>query len=263
MKAKGLSFLLLCCLVFWSACNTSQTEEATTASNTEAKTAQANNQAASNNQAKNLSKTLDLKQGKQNTTIKQAAATSNNASKGKVDWVSINDLESLSKKEKRKVMVDLYTSWCGWCKRMDKATFEHGDIATYLNENFYAVKFNAEAKDKIPFKGKDHNFVGKGRRGYNELAFKFANGRMSYPTIAFLDEDLNRINSYPGYKQPHQFDPLLRYIDGGHYKDKSLAQFQQSYKSAIPAPKNDPKTNNRGKARFPNKNKAIQVKQVK
>ncbi len=150
-----------------------------------------------------------------------------------VNWVGIDELEELSKKEQRKVMVDLYTDWCGWCKRMDQATFQHPEIAEYLNEHFYAVKFNAELKEKLSFKGKEYEYVKPGRRGHNELAFNFASGRMSYPTIAFLDENLERINSFPGFKQPQQFDPLLHYIKEDHYKSKTLAKFQKSFKSKI------------------------------
>lgn len=152
----------------------------------------------------------------------------------KINWVSIEEAEKLAGQDGKKVLVDLYTSWCGWCKRMDKNTFAHPTIAGYVNDNFHAVKFDAESKDVIEFKGETHNFKATGRRGYNELAFKFANGRMSYPTIAFLDEDLNNINAFPGYKDPNKFDPLLKYIGEDHYKSQTLAQFTADYKSSIP-----------------------------
>lgn len=157
-------------------------------------------------------------------------------STGSVNWLSIDDLESASKKEARPVMVDLYTNWCGWCKRMDKDTFGNDKIAEMLNDKFYAVKFNAEQKEAIKFGSKTYNFKNAGRRGFNELAYQFANGRMSYPTIAFLDKDLKRINSFPGYKQAHQFEPLLSYIEGGHYANQTLQEFQQGFKSSIKVP---------------------------
>jgi len=165
--------------------------------------------------------------------VQRKAAPSQNTANAQVNWMSIADLQTAMKKDERKVMVDLYTSWCGWCKRMDKATFQNPEIAKYLNDNFYAVKFNAEDQQTIPFKGEEHKFVPAGRKGYNELAYKFANGRMSYPTIAFLDEDLNRIDSYPGYKQPQQFDPLLKFIKEGEYKSQSFQQYAQGFQSNI------------------------------
>lgn len=177
-----------------------------------------------------------VKKNKQNPATRVSTASTPNNSRAAasvVNWMSINDVESAMKKEKRKVMVDLYTDWCGWCKRMDKATFQNPEIAKQLNAKFYAVKFDAEDQNTISFKGADHKFVPAGRKGYNQLAHKFANGKMSYPTIAFLDEDLQRINSYPGFKNAQQFDPLLRFIDGDHYKSKSLSEFAQGFKSNV------------------------------
>ncbi len=147
---------------------------------------------------------------------------------------------------------------------MDKATFQHPQIADYLNDKFYAVKFNAEDQSTINFKGADHNFKKAGRRGYNELAYKFANGRMSYPTIAFLDENLDRIDSYPGFKQPNQFDALLNFIEKDHYKNSSLAEFQRGFKSDIAAAKPNnvvkPRTNSNARANLkPGAKKTIRL----
>lgn len=180
---------------------------------------------------KEILKSANLKK-KPRPNDNAASATAVN-SNGRINWLKIEDLEKANKKEKRKVLVDLYTDWCGWCKKMDKATFQNAEIAEYVNKNFHAVKFNAEQKSEINFAGKAHKFLPSGRRGANELAYKFLNGRMSYPTIAFLDEKLERINSFPGFKQPHQMEPMLVYIDGDHYKQKSLSQFTSSYKSNI------------------------------
>ncbi len=202
-----------------------------------------------------------------NAVVQKQAATKNNMAKAAtgasklVNWVDINELETAQKKEKRKVMVDLYTDWCGWCKKMDKATFEHPKIANYMNDKFYAVKFNAEYSNDISFGGKAHKFVKAGRKGYNELAHKFANGRMSYPTIAFLDENNARINSFPGFKQPDQFDSLLKFIEGDHYKTTSLQEFQRGYKSDIP--KSAPPAKKRSNIKINPNQVKVQQKTVK
>ena len=70
----------------------------------------------------------------------------------------------------KKLFIDVYTDWCGWCKKMDKDTFQNAEVAAYMSENFYMVKLDAEQKEPIEFKGKTYNFVATGRRGYHELA---------------------------------------------------------------------------------------------
>lgn len=181
---------------------------------------------------------------------KASGSTTTNASDnphhaGPVEWIGIEQLEDKMKSEPRKVMVDLYTDWCGWCKRMDKSTFSNEELAKYMNEKFYAVKFNAETEQPVTFNGKTYNSKPGGRRPTSELAYKLIlgdqpSGRMGYPSFAFLDEQLNRIDAYPGYKDAAAFDVLCRYIGEGHYKNTSLPQFQQSFKSSIPpaAPNN-------------------------
>ncbi len=179
-----------------------------------------------------IAKQVDEKQNLKNKeTVKDTPTNNIDAQeKGKINWVSIEDAERFIKQEPRKVVVDLYTDWCGWCKKMDKATFQNKKIADYINEHFYAVKFNAENKNAINFKGKKFEFVQAGRRGYNQLAYDFASGRMSYPTVSFLDENLELIKAFPGFKQPDQFEPYLKFVSENHYKSKTMAEFAQEFK---------------------------------
>ena len=72
---------------------------------------------------------------------------------GPINWVSLQEADSLYQIQPKPFFVDVYTDWCGWCKRMDATTFSNQEIANYLNQNFYAVKLDAETKDSILFKG--------------------------------------------------------------------------------------------------------------
>ena len=129
---------------------------------------------------------------------------------GELNWLSITDIEKIDNPEGKKFLVDMYTDWCGWCKVMDKKTFTDESIKKYLNENYYVVKFNAEQKEAITFKGKEYKWVKRGRKGTNELAIEMMGGRMSYPTMVYLDKDLNVIKALPGYKKPDQLIAELK-----------------------------------------------------
>ena len=54
------------------------------------------------------------------------------AGEGPVNWMSFEEAVEKSKKEKRKIFIDVYTDWCGWCKVMDKNTFSQPVIAKYI-----------------------------------------------------------------------------------------------------------------------------------
>ena len=69
----------------------------------------------------------------------------------KVNWMSWDEAVEANKQNPKLIFVDVYTDWCGWCKKMDASTFGNPVIAKYMSENYYAVKFNAEGKDTINF----------------------------------------------------------------------------------------------------------------
>ncbi|MEO6189968.1 MAG: DUF255 domain-containing protein [Saprospiraceae bacterium] len=146
-----------------------------------------------------------------------------------IKWMSWEQMESAQKKEKRKVVVDLYTDWCGWCKRMDATTFQDPDVINTVNKNFYAVKFNAEYKTDINFKDKIYKFVPQGNRGYHELAAMIANGQLSYPTFVFLDETMTTIQPLPGYREAQVFEMIANYFGGNHYKTTPFQKYQENY----------------------------------
>ena len=151
----------------------------------------------------------------------------------KVKWISFEEAVAKTKENPKKLFIDVYTDWCGWCKVMDKNTFSHPVIAEYLNENFYPVKLDGEGKEDITFNGHTFKFVESGRRGYHELAAAIMNGKLSYPTVVFMDENLRIIQPLPGYQKPEQFDPILKFIGGDHYKNVPWKDFQKTYKPAL------------------------------
>jgi len=150
-----------------------------------------------------------------------------------VKWYSIEEAEKLNKQQPRKIMIDVYTDWCGWCKKMDKETFNHPIIAEYINKHYYPVKLDAESKEEIVFKGTTFKFVAQGARGYHELAAGLLNGQMSYPSIAYMNEKMELLGAVPGFYTPDRIEPLLNYIVEEKYTSESLEEYQKNFKSKI------------------------------
>ena len=150
-----------------------------------------------------------------------------------VNWMSIEKAQELQKNNPKNIIMDVYTEWCGPCKLMDKNTFQNKDVAEFLNENFYAVKFNAEGGNPINFKGKVYknpSFV-KGKPGRNSSHnFTRYLGVYSYPTLVFFDESANPITPITGYLNPKQLEIYLNL-----FKDKKYLEIknQEDFKKFI------------------------------
>jgi thioredoxin-related protein len=158
----------------------------------------------------------------------------NNDTQG-IKWISMEEAERLNQQNPKKIFVDIYTDWCGWCKRMDANTFSHPEIAAYINEHFYAVKLNAEQTEPISFRGQQYiNENPTGRRSSHNFAQALLQGRMSYPSVAFFDEQLNLITAIPGYREPKQFEPILVFFKEDHFTTQpNLEEFIRNYKGKI------------------------------
>lgn len=157
----------------------------------------------------------------------------------KINWITIEEAQELVKKEPRKIIMDVYTNWCGPCKMLDKNTFGNQDVASYINENYYAVKFNAEGDSTVNFK--DNVFTNpnydpaKANRRNAQHEFARYLSVTAYPTIVFFDSDLNLIAPISGYLKPQQIEIYLKLFHSNDYKNiqssEEWADYQSTFKS--------------------------------
>lgn len=147
----------------------------------------------------------------------------------KINWITLEEALEKSKTDKRKIFVDVVTEWCGWCKRMDETTFTDPAVALYLNEHFYAVKFNAEQTNDIIFQNKTYRFKSNNGRGFHELAAEWLNNRLSYPTSVFLDENLNLIQSLPNYKDAPKLQAILNYFGTDSHRTTPWETYEKNF----------------------------------
>lgn len=114
----------------------------------------------------------------------------------KIEWMKFEDAVKANEFEPKMLLVDVYTDWCGWCKKMDKETFTDPKVIEYINDKFYAVKLNAEDTSRtFEFKGNE----------YNEAQMAAAMRVRSYPNFVIIDPTMQNITQLPGYRQPDQF----------------------------------------------------------
>lgn len=123
----------------------------------------------------------------------------------KINWMSFQEGYDKAVKEKKMIMVDMYTEWCGWCKRMDKTTFSDSTVVSMVNSNFVAIKFNPEVDAKYMIGNKVMTGV--------ELKLWMGKGKQyGYPTTYFwvAPHSNEEIDLAVGYQDPVRFQQLLR-----------------------------------------------------
>ncbi len=146
-----------------------------------------------------------------------------------INWMTIEQAEEACRKKPRKVFIDVYTDWCGWCKKMDQSTFRDSAVAAFAGKQFYAVKLNAEDRSNLIFKNRVYAYNATMRS--HDLAIALLNGQMSYPSLVFLDEKLNPIQTFGGFSDAGQFSMLLHYFHENAYRKKiTLDDFSREFR---------------------------------
>ena len=127
-----------------------------------------------------------------------------------------------ARNENKRIIVDVYTDWCVWCKRMDADTYSNEGVEKIIENSFVFVKLDAEGKDKIKYKDKEYT--------EEELTVFFEVS--GYPTIVFLEPDGSVIEfkydsvtmkNIPGYYKAKEFKKILKYFKNGKYRESDLS----------------------------------------
>ena len=130
-----------------------------------------------------------------------------------VNWLSFAQLEDSMRAKPKKILVQVYTDWCSYCKLVERKTFKNPEVAQYLNGHFYAVALNAEGEQTVRFAGQRFGFNATGNgTGIHSLALALAGqkGPVAYPSIVILDEQYTIINRQTGFVAPRQLLHSLR-----------------------------------------------------
>lgn len=121
-----------------------------------------------------------------------------------VNWLSLDEATKVSKENPTKpILVNLYTSWCGFCKKLDKETFVDAEVSKYINKNYIPVKFNAEDRNLVSFLDVNYSFISAAKANF--LAYVLTQGRLSYPATVVLDNKGITQKIILGYRSPKDF----------------------------------------------------------
>lgn len=153
-----------------------------------------------------------------------------------IKWMSIEEALATQANNPKKIVINFYSESSSPCKKMEKETYNHSLIAKYLNENFYAVKFNAEGKETINVMGRTFgNTNAIENNSLNEFS-KFMN-ISKVPSTVFIDEENKIITVLQGNLTAKELEPYLLFIGNNDYKkienSSKWENYQKKFKSKI------------------------------
>lgn len=156
------------------------------------------------------------------------ADSSKKKAKKEIAWLTVEEAAAKLQKEKKPILIDLYTDWCGWCKVMDKETYSNEKVITYIEDNFYPVKLNAETRKAVTWAGKEFAYNPDYR--VNEFAALITRGQLSYPSTVILPADGTAPQAIPGYLKVPDMELILRYFGDGHYGKTDFQVYHKAFK---------------------------------
>jgi thioredoxin-related protein len=131
-----------------------------------------------------------------------------------VHWLTFEQLNDSLAKKPKKVFIDFYTQWCTYCRKMDKVVFTKPEVIDILNEQYYAVRFDAETVSEVTFGGRKfvNNQIGKSRTPIHQIAQLLAlrGGQFAPPTLVVLDKDFSVTARYFEYMHSEKLLKALK-----------------------------------------------------
>lgn len=148
-----------------------------------------------------------------------------------VNWMSMDEALEAQKKEPKKILLKAYTEWCTNCKWMDKHSFGKSEIAAFINENYYPVKFNAEGTEIINYKGATYGNAMKKRNDRSQHEFAGFMRIFEYPTLVFFDETGRIINPVPGKMGAKKLEIYITMLADETYKSINTGKKWSDYQA--------------------------------
>ncbi|MFT5823519.1 MAG: thioredoxin-related protein [Crocinitomix sp.] len=131
-----------------------------------------------------------------------------------IEWLDFETAIDRNAVEKKFIFIDMYTEWCGWCKKMDASTFKDPSVINYIDQNFYAVKLNPETETAIAYKEVLYEQKTVGNKKMNELAINLMESKIGFPAFVVLNKREVKRGVIRGYQTSNQLLlALKRYVD--------------------------------------------------
>lgn len=131
------------------------------------------------------------------------------------DYYTMANAQKMAESNDKKIIVDVYTDWCTFCKQLENEVYPDDRIGQVVNEYFYVVRINAESDEMLVYNGKKISM-----RDFAELL-----GVSTYPSTVFIDKSGTTIGQQSGYMEVEVFEKLLAFVGSSAYRTMQFDEF--------------------------------------
>lgn len=135
---------------------------------------------------------------------------------GQVEPISLKEALERAEAEDKKVLVDVYASWCPYCRRMHSNVYPSRQVQEALSEYYLWVKIDIESESEVEYHGKK----------MTEAEFARALANRNVPTTYFLNQSGEIIGAQPGFIEADTFSRLLHFVGSDAYLNQSFQDYE-------------------------------------
>ena len=158
-----------------------------------------------------------------------------------VQWMEFDAGLKAASASGKHIMVDVYTDWCGYCKKLESETYSEEGVRKVLAESYISVKLKGDSGKKLKVSARPIESQGKTLLQFittdsasaSEAALsRGALKATGFPTIAFLAPDGRLITTRGGYVNAEMFTHIINFIKDDLYEVMSFDDYVQSLAKA-------------------------------
>lgn len=149
-----------------------------------------------------------------------------------VKWITLDEAAEKNKTEARKMLLNLYNYNRISSTLMRMQTFNHPQIANYLNKKFYSVNVDVFTQDTLEIKGVKYINENKDYK-YHQLPIAALEGKMIFPAFIILDEKGTVIGKIQKYMTPEEFEAAMKYYGSDAYLKETFKAFKKRFTTTI------------------------------
>jgi uncharacterized protein YyaL (SSP411 family) len=167
-----------------------------------------------------------------------------------VKWHKFDDAIVAAQADGKHIMVDVYTDWCGWCKKLDKETYADLAVREVLAESYVSVKVKGDSGKRLKVEGRALSDGKQTRlqfvrtdepitteRELTKSIWQATGNRGGFPTIAFLTPDGRLLTGFGGFVDAAKFHNMINFIKDDLYEVMSYQDYLESLNRAEEAAK--------------------------